>query len=87
MDHLCYLCLVFNLIVSNPDLSPLSYFVMLLRLFISALWSPAGNGLSSWLSFVMFNCVLSVSHVVSLVRCETWLYRFLIFANFLTWIV
>ena len=42
MDHLCYLCLVF---------------VMLSRLFISALWSSAGKGLTSWLSFVMFNCV------------------------------
>ena len=30
---------------------------MLLRLFIAALWSPAGKGLASWLSFVMFNCV------------------------------
>ena len=35
------------------------------RLFIAALWSPAGKGLTSWLSFVMFNCVLSLSHVVS----------------------
>ena len=26
-------------------------------LFIAALWSPAGKGLASWLSFVMFNCV------------------------------
>ena len=42
MDHLCYLCLVF---------------FMLLRLFIAALWSPAGKGLTSWLSFVMFSCV------------------------------
>ena len=41
MDHLCYLCLVF---------------VMLSRLFIAALWSPAGKGLTSWLLFVMFNC-------------------------------
>ena len=32
-------------------------FVMLLRLFIAALWSPAGKGLTSWLSFVMFDCV------------------------------
>ena len=32
-------------------------FVMLLRLFIAALWSPAGKGLISWLLFVMFNCV------------------------------
>ena len=42
MDLLCYLCLVF---------------VMLSRLFIVALWSPAGTGLTSWLLFVMFNCV------------------------------
>ena len=27
------------------------------RLFIDALWSPAGKRLTSWLSFVMFNCV------------------------------
>ena len=32
-------------------------FVMLSRLFIAALWSPAGKGLSSWLLFVMPNCV------------------------------
>ena len=42
MDQLCYLCLEF---------------VMLSRLFIAALWSPAGKGLTSWLLFVMFNCV------------------------------
>ena len=30
---------------------------MLSHLFIAALWSPAGKGLTSWLSFVMFNCV------------------------------
>ena len=42
MDHLCYLCLVF---------------FMLSCLFIAALWSPAGKGLTSWLLFVMYNCV------------------------------
>ena len=42
MDNLCYLCLVF---------------VMLSRLFIAALWSPAGKGLTSRLLFVVFNCV------------------------------
>ena len=31
MDHLCYLCLVF---------------VMLSRLFIAALWSPEGKGMT-----------------------------------------
>ena len=30
---------------------------MLLSLFIGALWSPVGKGLTSVLSFVMFNCV------------------------------
>ena len=56
MDHLCYLCLLFASIS---------------RLFIAALWSPAGKGLTSWLSFVMFNCVLLLSHVVSWVMCGT----------------
>ena len=42
MDHLCYLFLVL---------------VILSCLFIAALWSPAGKGLTSWLLFVMFNCV------------------------------
>ena len=26
------------------------------HLFICALWSPAGIGLTSWLSFVVYNC-------------------------------
>ena len=26
------------------------------RLFFCALWSPAGKGLTSWLSFVVSNC-------------------------------
>ena len=29
-------------------------FLMLLCLFIAALWSPAGKGLTSWLLLVMF---------------------------------
>ena len=45
--------------------------VMLLRLFIAALWSPAGRGLTSWLLFVMFIVVVLLSHVVSWVRCGT----------------
>ena len=32
-------------------------FVILSRLFIAALWSPAGKGLTSWLLFVMLNCI------------------------------
>ena len=42
MDHLCYLRLVF---------------VMLSRLFMAALWSAAGRGLTSLLLFVMFICI------------------------------
>ena len=41
MDHLCHLCLVF---------------VMLSRLFIAALWSSVGKGLTSWLLFVIYYC-------------------------------
>ena len=32
------------------------------RLFICALWSPAGIGLTSWLSFVVSSVSLSLSH-------------------------
>ena len=43
------------------------------RLFICALWSPAGKGLTSWPSFVVSNCefvTFPLVHV-SLVRCGT----------------
>ena len=43
MDHFCCLFLVF---------------VMLWRLIISAMRFPAGNGLTSWFLFVIFNCVV-----------------------------
>ena len=32
------------------------------RLFICALWSPAGKGLTFWLSFVVSSVSLSLSH-------------------------
>ena len=54
-------------------------FDMLSRLFIDALWSSAGKGLISWLSFVMSNCEFVTFPLVSWVRCWTWVYRFLIF--------
>ena len=54
------------------------------RLFIWALWSPAGKGRTSWLSFVVSDCEFVTLPLVSWVRCGTWLYRFLIFAPFLT---
>ena len=43
VDRLCYFYIVF---------------VMLSRLLIAALWSPAGKGLTSWLSFVVLNCAV-----------------------------
>ena len=58
---------------------------MLLRLYIAAMWSPEGKGLTSWLLFVMFIVILLVSHFVSCDRCGTWLYRFLIPVVFLTY--
>ena len=34
-------------------------------MFICALWSPAGKGLTSWLSFVVFNCEVVTFSLVS----------------------
>ena len=55
-----------------------------MRLFICALWSPAGKGLTSWLSFVVSYCEFVTFPLLSWVRCGTWLYQFLIFAPLLT---
>ena len=41
------------------------------RLFIGALWSPAGNGLTSWFLFVVSNCEFVTFPLVSWVRCGT----------------
>ena len=41
------------------------------RLFVVALWLPAGKGLTFWLSFVMSNCEFVTSPLVSWVRCGT----------------
>ena len=55
MDHLCYFCLV--LLCFHA------------RLFVDALCSAAGKGLTSWLSFVMSNCGVVTFPWVSWVRC------------------
>ena len=41
------------------------------RLFICALWPPAGKGLTSWLSFVVSNGEFVTFPLVSWVRCGT----------------
>ena len=56
MDRLCYLCLFFLLCFRA-------------RLFIDALLSPAGKGLTSWLSLVLSNCEVITFPLVSWVRC------------------
>ena len=66
--------------------SVLCLLCLCVRLFICALWSPTGNGLTSWLSFVVCNCEFVTLPLVSWVRCGTWLYRFLIFAPLLTFL-
>ena len=54
-DHLCYFCLV--LLCFHA------------RLFVDALWSPAGKGLTSRLSFVMSNFDVVTFPLVTCVRC------------------
>ena len=39
--------------------------------FICALWSPAGKGLTSWLSFVVYNYEFVTFTLVSWVGCGT----------------
>ena len=62
--------------------------LLLFCLFLAALWSLAGKGLTSWLScmwcFLVFS---SLSYMVSWVRCGIWLYGFLIYVFFLSFIV
>ena len=55
MDNLCYYCLV------------LLHFHA--SLFVDALWSPAGKGLTCWLSFEISNCDVVTFPLVSWVRC------------------
>ena len=53
-DHLCY--------------SVLFLLCFHARLFIDALWSPAGEGSTFWFSFVMSNCEFVTFPLVSCVR-------------------
>ena len=64
--------------------SVLCLLCLCVRLFICALWPPAGKGLTSWLSLVVSNCEFVTFPFVSWVRFVTWLYRFLIFVPLLT---
>ena len=49
MDHLCF--------------SAMCLLCLCVHLFICALWSPAGKGLTAWLSFFVSNCdIVTVPH-------------------------
>ena len=52
-----------------PSTSALVLLSFHARLFVDVLWSPAGKGLTSWLSFVMSNCDVVTFPLISLVRC------------------
>ena len=69
MDLLCYLCFAF---VCHTVLSVLCNLVV-------TYWERADL---LALLYMMFSCVLSLSHMVSWVRCGIGLYRFRIFAFF-----
>ena len=56
MDHLCYFCFVL-----------LCFHACL---FVGVLWSPAGKGLTSWLSFVMSHFDVVTFPLISWVRCD-----------------
>ena len=68
--------------------SVLCLLCLCVRLHICAMLPPAGKGLGKgltpWLLFVVYNCEFVTFPLVSLVRCGTWSYRFLIFAPYLT---
>ena len=55
VDHLSCLCLIL--------------LCFRVHLVVDALWSPAGKGLTSWLSFVMSGCDVVAFLLVSRVGC------------------
>ena len=51
--------------------SVLCLLCLCVRLFIGVFWSPAGKGLTSWLSFVVCKCEFVTFPLVSWVRYGT----------------
>ena len=70
VDHSCYFCHVFVM--------------PLCKSVYCCLVVAAGKELASWLTFEMSNCEFVTFPLVSVVRCGTRLYQFLIFALILT---
>ena len=59
-----YLCLGW-LVVAKPKLA------VVISRYWKNLWSPVGKGLTSWLSFVVYNCEFITFPLVYWVRCGT----------------
>ena len=53
------------------DLLCLVFAMSLCASVLCALWSTAGKGLTSWLSYVVSNCEFVTFPLVSWVRCGT----------------
>ena len=75
----CFFCGSFILFVSC-----FGYAFVRVCLLMPCVVVTCWEELTSWLSFVMSNCEVVTFSLVSWVRCGAWLYRFLIFALFLT---
>ena len=70
MSHrLCMLLVVLGVVDLLLFFSVLCLLCLCVCLFICAFWSPAGKGLTSWLSFVVSNCEFVTFPLVSWVRC------------------
>ena len=52
-------------------LSCVCYVFVHVCLYVLAMWSPAGKGLTSWLLFVVSNCEFVTFPLVSWARCGT----------------
>ena len=64
----------FFYLISFLDIYGISVVCLLcfcVRLFIFVLWSPAGKGLTAWLSYVKSNCEFVTFPLVSWVRFGT----------------
>ena len=63
IDHEIFFALILLLLLIQEGLFLCFVFAMFCaRLFMCASWSPAGKGLTSWLSFVVSSVSLSLSH-------------------------
>ena len=71
---ICFTVIRYNVFTGETKINDTSVLFLLCfcaRLFICALWSPTGKGLTSWLSFVVYSYEFVTFPLVSCVRCGT----------------